>query len=355
MRRCPRPLALALVCLGGLAAAAVPTRAADEQPADRGGGPVYRDAEAGVRVVGPKGWRLNAEGVAPLEWTRLATWFEPESDADAVLSVRKRSSTNVQAMLTRVRDEWARSRDITVTATRAIEPTPGSPVGQVVVDGTYIVRPKPPAGSNPSVPPPPVPYRMRATYWLAPRGEYLLYVTARQTFWSRLAEALRLMESSVQFEGETASTPKGAGTYRDDKYGFACRFPQDHTVLVPSLRNQLVEFAGVSEDDPSYGIYVMGWERPLAEDVRRLQAFYEEEQGGETHTTAITLAGQEATVVEARARVGGRDTIALLAAFKRGSDRLFRIKASAPASREAELREGMRVFLDGFKLTQPSR
>jgi hypothetical protein len=163
------------------------------------------------------------------------------------------------------------------------------------------------------------------------------------------------MEASVTFEGAAQAAPKGAGTYRDDKFGFLCRYPQDYSVTVPALRNQLVEFAGVSQDDPAFGIYVMGWDRPLAEDVRRLEAFYAEEQGGETTTSAVTLAGQEATVIEARARVAGRDTISLIAVFKRGNDRLYRIKGSAPASREADLREGMRSFLDGFKLTQPAR
>ncbi|MGE0193201.1 MAG: hypothetical protein AB7T63_14295 [Planctomycetota bacterium] len=326
-----------------------------EEPAGAAG-PTFRDAELGLTVVGPKGWKLNAEGSGPSEWTRLATWLEPDTDAEAVLSARRRTSADVQALLARVRLDWASSREITVTGTRAVPPSPTDPIGQVVLDATYVVRPKPEPGSPPGVTPPPIPWRVRATYWLAPRGEVLLYAKARQTHWSRFESSLRTLEGSMAFAASGAPEgPKGSGVFRDEKNGFACKYPEGYTVSLPALRNHIVQFASVDVDAPAFDVYVLSWDRSAEDDVRRLEAFYRDEQAAETTTEPLTVVGQEATRLEARARIGGRDLLLLTVVFKRGSDRLYRLKATGPAAREAELRQGLEAFLGGFELIKPSR
>lgn len=343
----PGLLALALV---------LPASAARGEDPAPNAGPTFRDAELGLSAVGPKGWKLNAEGSGPSEWTRLATWIDPDTDAEAVLSARRRTSTDVQALLSRVRSDWASSREITVTGTRAVPPSPTNPVAQVVLDATFVVRPKPAPGSDPNVPPPPVPWRVRATYWLAPRGEILLYAKARQTHWSRFEAALRSLESSMTFSTENvAQGPKGTGVFRDERNGFACKYPEGYTVSLPALRNHIVQFAGVDADAPMYDVYALSWDRSAEDDVRRLEAFYRDEQAAETETAPLTVVGQEATRLEAKARIGGRDLLLLTVVFKRGTDRLYRLKATAPVAREAELRQGLDAFLTGFELIKPAR
>ncbi len=324
--------------------------------ADEPKGATFREPQLGLSATGPSGWRVATQGTAPTEWTRLATWFETGNPAEAVLSARRRSAIDVQALQTRVRDEWSASKEITVVGTRSVEPTPTAPIGQVIVDATYVVRPKPAAGADPTVPPPPVPWRIRATYWLAPRGEVLLYAKAPQAQWARFEPLLKQLETSVAFVGaESAAEPAGSGTFRDEKNGFACRYPDGYSVALPAQRNHIVQFAAIDADAPSFDVYVVPWERALDDDVARTQSFYENEQAAETSTHPLTLLGQEATRLEARARIGGRDLLLLTVFAKVGSNRVFRIKATAPVGREGELRRALDAFLGGFTLIPTAR
>lgn len=318
-------------------------------------GAVLHDKERGVRVTAPKDWKLVPDKGGPTLWTRVASFFDGKTSAEAVFSERKRGAIDAQSLLARVRAEWAERTDIVVTSTRLVEATPTSPTARVVVDGTYMERPSAPKGVAAAVPPPPIAWRTRTTYFLGPGHEYMLYARAHQTHWSRADPAFATIESSVAFDREVDAGPKGAGAYRNDEAGFQCAFPPEYAVTVPGFRNHVVEFVGISDADPALGVFVLPWTGTLEADAKRLVDFYVEDQGGSAESRGIQLGGREALLVEARARVGGRDTIVLLALAKRGNDAIYRVKGTAPLAEEAALRARFNAFLASFQWTRSAR
>ncbi len=336
-----------------LALCAAPAGAAPEDPPAKKGpkGSAYTNARMGIAARSPAGWQMVADkGAAPSTWTRLVTFNDRVTDGQAVLSARPRSAPGLDALLGTVRADWDKNPKLRVSSMRKIEGAPGQ-AGTVVVDATFVRTPKKKPGKPGSPPPPPQPpvtYRVQATYYLASGYEFLLYATGQQTHWSRLRGPLSQLRSSVKFASKGSTGPTGEGSYRDERRGFACRFPKDYTVVVPQRGNHLVQFESVNGDAPVLGVYGFKWPDSLEKDAERLVAWYEDDKAGEATTRTTEVGGNEAILVTARAEVGGVDKVFLLALFKR-EDRLFRVRAAMPAATEAGGTRIFRKFLNSFK------
>ena len=328
-------------------------RAEDGKQKPRGS--TYTNRTMGITAQGPAGWRMVADKTtAPTRWVRLVTFNDKTTDAQAVLSARTRSSPTLDEFHARVRQDWEASSDrLRVSSMRKVEPAPGRSVGSVVVDGTFVRKPKRKKAAADAPPPPPAPpvtYRVQATYYLAAGYEFLLYAQGQQTHWSRLRMPLNNLRDSMKFHRVAPKGPKGEGSYRDDRRGFSCRFPPNYTVVVPQRGNHLVQFEGVGEDDPGLGVYRLRWGESIERDADRLIAYYEDDLAGEANMRRIEVGGKEAMLVTARATISGRDRVFLLALVKRGDDELFRVRASMPAGAETSGGVVFRKFLNGFQL-----
>lgn len=329
----------------------------DDPPEKAPKGSSYNNPGMGIAARAPAGWRMVADKVgAPSTWTRLVTFNDANTDAQAVLSARPRTHGNLDDLLGSQRKAWEKSAgELRVSSMRKIESTtPGVP-GTVVVDATFVRKPSKPEvkpGSPPPPPRPPVTYRVQATYYLGAGYEYLLYAKGQQTHWSRLRGPLSQLRSSLTFAaGSGADGPRGEGSYRDEKRGFTCRFPKDYTVVVPQRGNHLVQFEAVGGDSPVLGVYGFKWSQTLVKDAERLVAFYEDNHAGEATMRTTEVSGHEAMMVTARASIGGADRVILFALFKRDDD-LFRVRAVMPKSAEAEGTRVFRAFLNSFKFSR---
>ena len=313
-------------------------------------GPRFADKAAGVSARGPEGWSMKADQGAPTEWTRLVTFNDPVSDADIVFSVRKKDVSSGPALLAKVRKEWAQGGPgLRVSAMRAVEATPMTPVTHVIVDGSFVRKPK----ARKGVPSAPVPYRVNATYYLGPNGEYLLYAKAQETHWSRIRPRLRKVRASVTFTKAVGAHAGGRGSYRNDKVGFTCSYPPESAVVVTAYTHQVVGFVPPSNDDPTIEIYRLAFEGTPEEDSRRLITFYVEDQGGEAERSDMTIVGKEASLVTAKADVGGVERSIRIATFQRNDNTTWRIKVTGPVGDDGKVDEALRTFIDGFKLTRP--
>ncbi len=309
-------------------------------------GPTYTNKPAGITASGPSGWKMVADKATVTEWTRLATFYDPVTDADAVLSTRKRAHASLNQLLASVRKDWAKTPALTVTSMRTMAPTGLQPNSTVVVDATFLHRPKP-KGAEP--PPPAVTYRVSATYFLAPRAEFLLYAKAQATHWSRVRSKLTELARSIKIEGAGANKVQGEGAYRDESRGFACRYPSGYTVVLPQRKKHIVRFEGLSKEDPILDVYTFRWDQPVDKDVQRLIEYYRGELGGETEQQSTEVGGRPAQLLTARAEMNGEPMTFLLAIVKRGSE-LFRLKVTVTRDAEGNGRATFMKFLREFKL-----
>ena len=319
-----------------------------------GSGAAYANPELGVRARGPAGWKMVADrGSVPTTWNRLVTFNDPETDAQATLSVRPRSAATLDDLLSSVRADWDKTNDrLRVNSMRKVEASALSKVAQVIVDGSFTRKAEKPPAAKDGVPPPPssgTPYRVQAVYLLGPGYTYLLYAQCQETHWARLRAPLEMLRESIQFEEEVNTGPTGEGSYRSEADGFTCRYPKDYTVVTPQRSNHLIQFEGVSEAAPVLSIYGFKWEQDVAKDVERLVAHYEENKGGTASATSMEVAGQQGMLVKAKATLGGQDRIVLIAVVKRGDD-LFRLRASMPVSAEASGTAVFQTWVGSFKL-----
>lgn len=329
----------------GVGALAAPDEAAQEGE--------YRNDSMGVSARVPAGWKFSAESGSPTVWKRLATFWDPVTSSEVVFSARTRASATVEDMEGSVRKDWAQNPRLQVTAMRRVPAAPPTrPVPMVIVDAAFTVKHEPKAGeAAPKVPPPPVTYRVNATYFLAPGFEYMLYATAQSTHWSRITARVDALRESVTFQGAPADAagPVGEGAYRNNEVLFACRYPSNYSVTAPARSSHIVQFEGVGADDPELGVYHMAFEPEAAEDAARLVDHYVS-NGGEASISTIEVFGKQARLVTAQAAVGGRDRTIMIAVLKRGSSELFRLRASMPKGTEAKGRRVFEAFVASFKL-----
>jgi len=354
MSRIHRIALVALVLLtGSLALEAAFASPRGGEKADPGGG-MYANKELGVRARGPAGWKMVADRAsAPTVWNRLVTFNDTSTDAQATLSVRPRAAATLDDLLALVRADWDKTKDrLRVNSMQKVEASVLSKVPQVIVDGSFTRKPEKPAESKDGVPAPPsagVPYRVRAVYLLGPGYTYLLYAQCQETHMSRLRAPLEQLRESIQFDQEIDKGPKGEGSYRSEADGFTCQFPKDYTVITPQRSNHLIQFEGVSENDPVLSIYGFKWEQEAGKDAERLVAHYEENKGGTASSSTMEVAGQQGVLVKAKATIGGQDRIVLIAVVKRGDD-LFRLRASMPVAAEASGTGVFNAWVASFKL-----
>ncbi len=336
-------LSLLLTAVPGTPAAAAPD---DEKPAAPKG-KVFKNPDTGLRMTGPVGWKMAADKPKSAEWTRMVTFFDPVTRSDAVVSRRARASSGVQSLLGRVKAEWAKTPQLVVSTMRPIARTELNPTPRVQVEATFVQKVK---SKDPNAPPPaPVTWRISATYLLAPKAEVLLYVKAKATSWARVRTAVRLLRQSVKFDGAADKGPTGEGAYRNDRLGFTCKYPTGYSVVTPARSAHVVQFEGTSAEQPVLGVYRIKWDAGVDKDVARMVTYYREELAGEAETRSMQVGGRTATLITARANVGGRDQTFYVAIMKRGGE-IWRIKAAAAQAEEANARAVFQTFADNFRL-----
>jgi len=342
-----RPLFAALLLLGALHGA--PARAGD---AEEDGKSRFRHPSAGVAADVPPGWRVAADRGGPAAWKRLATFWDPKTDSDAVLSARARNASNLEDLEASVRAEWAATPELLITASRRLPAAPPArPVPMLVLDATYTKKAEPNKGeAPPAVPPPPVTWRINATYCLAGGFEYLLYAQAQATHWSRVEPALSTLRLSLSFPlGASADGPVGEGAYRNEEHAFSCRHPKDYSVVVPQRSAHVVRFEGPSADDCELGVYHIAFDGSDEEDATRLVEHYVS-SGGQARQRTLEVFGKPARLVEAQASVGGKDVTILVAVVKRGGSEVFRLRAQMPRGSEAKGRRVFDAFVASFQM-----
>ena len=357
-RAIPRiPALTAAVLVGALLGALGVGRSLEAGPEDAKKGPkqgrTYRDRSLGLSASAPAGWQVVVDkGGTPASWRRLVTFNDRATDAQAVLSVRPRTATNLDQVMANVQKSWDKSRGrLRVDSMRKIEASALEPLGRIRVDASFTRKPKPKPAKDGVAPPPVqgVTYRVQATYLLGPDHEYLLYAQGQKTHWSRLRTPLKRLVSSIRLGTEEKTGVKGEGSYRNDAHGFSCMFPKDYTVVGPQRSNHVALFEGRSPSDPLLSIYAFPWEESIDKDAERLVTHYEEDKGGTASFKTREVAGQEGVLVTANAMLGGEDRTILLVIVKRGST-CFRLRASMPRKIEARGTVVFDAFVSSFRL-----
>jgi hypothetical protein len=328
-----------------------PSLRAEPEPAGQGSS--YQNAKLGVSARSPAGWKMVVDkSGTPTSWKRLVTFNDKDTDAQAVLSVRPRSSTSVDALMAATRKAWEKSSGrLRLDSIKKIEASSLEPIGRVIVEGSFTREPSPKPAKDGVAPPPgpPVGYRVQATYLLGPGYEYLLYAQGQRTHWSRLRSPLRSLAASIRFAKSEKPGAKGVGSYRSDAHGFSCTFPKDYTVVTPQRANHVISFEGVGESDAVLSIYAFTWDKTADADAQRLVTHYEENKGGSVEVSSKEVSGQEAVFIKAEATLSGSDRVILLAIFKRG-DTCFRLRASVTKEGAAKGLGVFDAFLGGFRL-----
>jgi hypothetical protein len=332
--------------LGVLMVALASHATAEDPPATKG--PTFQSDEHGLSAAGPGGWKMSADKPRSAAWERLCTFWDPDSSAEAVLSRRPRKARNVKELHGMLMKEWAASEDITVTSMRPIEATELNRQASVVVDATYVTKPKAKSPDDP--PPPPLTWRVNATYLLSAGSEVLLYVKSQASHWSRVRGSLERLRRSVAFAAPVTAGPKGEGSYRNDRIGFTCRYPKDYTVVEPARKNHVVQFEGATGAAPVLGVYRFEWDAAVEKDVERMLTYYRDELAGEADQGTIEVSGKQAKLITARATIGAGEQVFFLAIFKRGGA-FFRLKASSSPEQAGECEAAFKAFVDTFRLT----
>jgi hypothetical protein len=356
IRFLPLPIALIAVLLLSFG---LSTGQAGAEPEDGKGkkaapsGPTFQSKRLGLRASGPAGWKMVADKAGgSSNWKRLATFNDPKTDGQVVLYTRPRNSRGLDSFMAAVRKEWNKtSSRLRMDGMRKIDASGVSPIARVIVDGSFSRKGKTKKMGKDGVPPPPTPstpMKVQATYYLGAGHEFLLYAQARQTHWSRLRKGLAKMRDELTLAEKTTGTPKGEGSYRNERSDFSCRFPKGYTVIQPQRTNHLVKFVGLSGDDPAFSIYAFPWEESAAADADRLVIFYEQDKGGEASTSRTEVSGTEGIRVKAKAMLDGVDRTIFIAVFKRNTT-CYRVRCVVPSEEESKGAAAFQAFLDAFR------
>ena len=351
-----RPVTAALVL--SLAASALAWSAPDDpvKPAPPATlGPVYKSPDLGVTVEGPSGWKLLESKGATASWTTLATFTDEASGSTAVLTSRRASALTLGKLRAEVTKSYADDRSFSVASISDLAVSGRRAMAGILVDATQTRAAEAPAAS-PGTPAPPVPsapvtWRVHAAYLLGGEWEYLLYVQAKATLWSRFEPLIDKMIDGVTTKVSAASFgPKGEGAFHDDTAGFTCRFPAGFSVRLPERTLHLVEFAPAS-GGPLIGVFRYDSDGDLDHETKTLVDYYTgSEVGGEATSGRIEVSGREAALVTAKGRIGGRDQVFFIAVVKRGND-TFRLRVADEAAKEAAAKLTFDVFVKSFALT----
>lgn len=328
---------------------AAPGPAAPAAPA----GPVYKNADMGVTVEGPAGWRLVESKGAPTAWSTIATFTDAASGSTAVLTVRRASAVTLSKLRAEVTGSYADDRSFTVNSITDLPVGGRRALPGVLVDAQQLRAADAPAPGSPTpaVPAPSVAWRVRAAYLLGGEWEYLLYVQTKATLWSRFEPIVdRLIDGVTTKPAATAFGPRGEGAFRDDTAGFACRFPTGFSVRLPERTLHLVEFAPAS-GGPLLGVFRYDSEGDLEHETKTLVDYYTgTEVGGEATSGRVEVAGREGALVTAKGRIGGRDQVFYVAVVKRGND-TFRLRVADDVAKEATAKAAFDAFVKSFTLT----
>jgi len=364
IRILPFPIALLAVLLLGIGLSAPRLEAGPEDGKAKKAtprGPTYRSKRLGIRTSGPAGWKLIADtSSAVSSWKRLATFNDTKTDGQVTLYARPRTSGSVDALMASVRKEWTKTAArLRLNAMRKVDVSAVNAIAKVIVDGSFSRKGKQRKKGKDGVPPPPAPstpMKVQATYYLGAGHEFLLYAQARQTHWSRMRKGIARMRDELAFDKQTSRGPTGAGSYRNERADFSCRYPTGYTVVQPQRDHHLVKFVGLSGDDPAFSIYAFPWEDSAAKDADRLVTFYEQDKGGTASTKSTEVSGTEAVRVKAKAMIDGVDRTILIAVFKRGEtcyrvrcETCYRVRCVVPSEEEAKGAAAFRTFLASFR------
>jgi hypothetical protein len=312
--------------------------------AEEGAAAAYENPALGIRMKGPPGWRMNADTAGVSPWSRLATFYDPRSATEAVLSARTRRSASMAELRQDVEREWRTDKAFQVSAVRVSDVTPTRPLAALVVEATTSApAPGGEAGAAP------VPWQVTATYWLVPGYEVLLYAKAKTAEAVALAPALEAMRQGFAVAAASRG-PEGAGAYVDEERGWSCRMPAGYGVTVPRRAQHLVSFRGVSAEDPVLDVFAFTWEGDLDADARRVAAFYEQDLGGSATVAHVDVAGRPGRLVSAKAVVGGEPKVIQLAIVQRGAQEFFRVRATMLPRVEAEAVPRFQAFLADFRV-----
>lgn len=314
--------------------------------------PGYFNPAVGITVEAPPGWTVAKDKGGVPAWKALATFTEPQSGALAILSARRATAITLSKLRAEVTQVFADDATFRVASINDIPTGARIPLPGLLVDATQArAADPPPAGTPPpALAPPPVTYRVHAAYYLGGDTEYLLYIHARFTLWSRLSPVIDKMYESVAVRiMGSASSPRGEGAYGNEVAGFSCKYPPTYGVRVPQRDFMIVEFAPAGEG-PVIGVYRYNSEHDLDGEAKALKDYYTDEVGGDAETGTTTVAGLSAALVTAHGRVGGKDQCFFVAVVKRGND-TFRCRVAAPKEMEAQARPIFDAFLKTFVLT----
>lgn len=360
--RAARPLVralAALVAVTGLASWAAGGRVVADPPAPEKPvappaaappGPVYKNPAVGITITGPKGWTLKAGSAESTSWKRLASFSEPNTQVEVVVSSRDRTTTTLSDLHAAVQKEWEADKTYNVSSVRLTDPTALRPVGMVQVDATQVRKAAAAPGAAPSAAAPAQTlWNLLVSYVVTQRYEVLLHASGPAVAWPRARGAVQTLLDTIALAAAPRG-PEGEGAYRNDERGFGIRYPKGYTVIVPGRRDHVVSFAPTAGDLPLLEVYLIEWKDEVAKDAERLVAHFTEARGGNASSRAADVAGQPGMLVTAHVNESGRDSTVLLALFKRGEE-LFRLRASMPATAEAAGTPMFDEFVRSFSLT----
>lgn len=317
-------------------------------------GPTYKNAGLGLSVGSAAGWTVaDARSGAP-SWTHLCTFSEPVSGAQTTVNSRKTTAGNLTSLRAEVDKLYKSDKSFTVTSILDLKPTATRPMPGIILDAVQSRDEAPPAGSAPGTPPTPVAYRTLAAYFLGTTGtEFLVYSQVRATIFSRVQPAIdKLIQSFSVTVTQATGMPQGATSFRDEKAGFACKYPAAYGVTIPAQPQVMAMFAGGVEA-PTIGVYKYSSNQSLDQEAQLLLSYYKgDEVGGEAEERNAEVSGRSAIVVTAHARMDGKDQIFFVAVMKRESD-TFRLRVVGEKSAEAKAREVFEAFIASFALTNP--
>jgi hypothetical protein len=289
-------------------------------------------------------------------WIRLTSFSDPQTGAVAVLSARRASAITIAKLRAEVTKAYADDASFKVSSITDLTPSGRRPWPALLVDAVQTRPADPPKAGTPppAAPPPPVAWRVHAAYYLGGSNEYLLYVTAKFTLWTRIQGLVDKLVQDVTLKAqEAASAPRGEGAYRDDRAGFSCRFPAQYGVRLPDREQALVEFAPAG-DGPVLGVFRHDSESgELDAEAKALVDYYTgPEVGGEATSGSAEVGGRRAASVRATARMGGRDQVFFVAVVLRGKD-AFRLRVAADVTQETAAKATFDAFAKSFALTNP--
>src|SRR5262245_18796403 len=183
--------ALALFGASSAIAQDAPAPASPAAPAQPGA--TYTNKELGLSIEGPPSWKLVEGATTAPQWTRLASFADPDvtTGAQILVAVRRAYAFTLPKLRAEVQKTYAEDKSYTVTAVTDVPATGRRPLPGVIVDATQAkapdAPPAPAAGTPPAAGAPapaaalPIVMRIQALYLLGGDWEYLILAQARAT------------------------------------------------------------------------------------------------------------------------------------------------------------------------------